>query len=299
MEQFEIKAKMMHGNRYDYSLVNYVNAKTKVKIVCHEHGVFEQMPYNHLMGKGCALCGGASKHTIDTILPIFLEMHGDRYDYSLIQAINGVFNKVNIICRQHGIFSQTVKAHSDGKGCPKCAGKNLSREELLCKLRLVHGEKYDYTNSTFQRANDKVIIGCDIHGDFEQTLYSHKAGQGCPRCQKSKGESSVRKCLVNLGIGFEEQKTFSDCINPKTNKQLLFDFFLPAHNLCIEYDGEQHFKPFRFSRKNNHNRLVQAQERDALKDAYCKKNGISLLRINYKQLSSISALIGSTLSVVT
>jgi hypothetical protein len=45
-----------HGNLYDYSLTEYKNMKTKIKIICSKHGVFQQSPSNHLFQNGCPKC---------------------------------------------------------------------------------------------------------------------------------------------------------------------------------------------------------------------------------------------------
>jgi len=93
-EQFINKANIKHNNYYDYSLVNYVKAQTKVKIICPKHGEFEQQPNNHLFGQGCIWCMGdnvrsARKFTKEQWIEKFREVHGDRYDYSLLKVGEG------------------------------------------------------------------------------------------------------------------------------------------------------------------------------------------------------------------
>jgi hypothetical protein len=111
-------AKNKHGERYDYSLVEYVKSSIKVKIICPEHGIFEQRPNDHLY-YGCGMCGGTKKLTTDDAISKFKDIHGERYDYSLVEYVNSASN-VKIICPEHGIFEQKPNNHLMGKGCKKC-----------------------------------------------------------------------------------------------------------------------------------------------------------------------------------
>ena len=281
------KAIKIHNKKYDYSLVEYVNAKTKIKIICPEHGVFEQTPDNHLQGKGCKSCAGNKIYSTDEIIKKFNNIHDNKYKYDKLDY-RGIFSKIIINCAEHGFFTQTAKAHIDGKGCPKCSGRNLTNDEIKEILLKTHDNKYDYSESEFKRAKDKIKIKCNIHGEFLQVLDYHKRGSGCPKCKNSKGEKIIREFLENKKIKFESQKTFNDCKNTKTNKLLLFDFYLSDVNICIEYDGEQHFNPMRFSK---HNKLKDIQFRDNIKNYFCKENKIKLIRISYKDISNIEKLL--------
>lgn len=127
------KAIEKHGDKYDYSKVEYVNTKTKVCIICPEHGKFFQTPNDHVSGgKGCVKCGFASNalkrsKNIDKFIEDAKKLHGDKYDYSKVEYINSS-TKVIIICKNHGElteFTQTPNKHLEGRGCPDCA--NISR----------------------------------------------------------------------------------------------------------------------------------------------------------------------------
>ena len=111
---------MVHGNLYDYSLVDYVNSKTKIKIICHLHGVFEQEVFSHKSGCGCPICAGNFSLDTQEVITQFAEIHGDRYDYSQVEYVQA-FGLVEIICREHGVFTQTARTHKKGSGCPECA----------------------------------------------------------------------------------------------------------------------------------------------------------------------------------
>jgi len=121
-EQFIEKAREVHGDKYSYELVDYKDCRTKVKILCKQHGSFEQMPSKHLSGQGCASCTGnaakASKAKSEFANKASI-IHNYKYDYSLVDYKTKKI-KVKIICKHHGIFEQQPHAHLSGQGCAKC-----------------------------------------------------------------------------------------------------------------------------------------------------------------------------------
>ncbi len=172
----------VHGNRYDYSKVNYKNNSTKITIVCPEHGEFKQVPSSHKNGSGCPKCTGNFKRTIDDVLEEFQEVHGDRYDYSKMVYVT-THDKVTIICAEHGEFEQTPRDHKKGHNCPRCAGvSTLSTDEIIKKFKDTHGDKYDYSLVNHKRSDVKVTIICPEHGAWETRPYNHIKGHGCPKC---------------------------------------------------------------------------------------------------------------------
>lgn len=123
-EEFIRRARELHGDRYDYSKVEYVNARTKVCIVCPRHNEFWQTPRDHLSGYGCKTCGlevisDSKRMTLHCFLDKANEIHNSKYNYSKVEYI-GTENKVCIICPEHGEFWQTPHRHLSGQGCPLC-----------------------------------------------------------------------------------------------------------------------------------------------------------------------------------
>ena len=117
--EFIIKAKETHGDKYDYHLVTYETNKAKVRIVCPKHGVFEQTPNSHLNGSGCPCCYGTHKKTTEQFIEDAKKVHGDKYDYSLVDYKTAK-TKVKIICPKHGVFEQAPNNHLNGQDCPVC-----------------------------------------------------------------------------------------------------------------------------------------------------------------------------------
>ena len=181
------RACKVHGNRYDYSKVLYVAAKSKVTIICPVHGEFRQQPTNHYIGHGCPECGGNKPLTLDRFIERANKIHKGHYDYSLVEFKN-VESKIEIICPDHGSFHQRLFSHLKGFGCPNCGwavtAKKLchSHERFLEDALRVHGDRYDYSEVEYVNALSKVTIICPDHGPFEQKPANHIRGVGCPRC---------------------------------------------------------------------------------------------------------------------
>ena len=128
-ETFITKAKKTHDNKYDYSLVEYVNSHAKIKIKCSKHGVFEQTPTKHLSRQGCPSCGNSKKLTKEEFIEKANNIHNNKYKYNKVDYTNAV-TKIVISCYKHGSFKQTPNAHLCGHGCPKCSGSNTENEVL-------------------------------------------------------------------------------------------------------------------------------------------------------------------------
>ena len=236
-ESFIKKAHLVHGDRYDYSKVNYVGAKTKVVIICKEHGEFEQEPTNHLMGSGCIKCAGIHKsNTVEFVTRAKL-VHGNKYDYSKVNY-STTNEKVSIICSTHGEFKQTPYGHLSGLGCKKCGYKitadstKISLSEFIERAVSVHNNAYDYSLVRYDTTKDKIKIRCNKHGVFEQECDSHLQGHGCPTCgsQMSKGENEICELLESLNIPYHRR-------DRSLIKPLELDIVIPSHNLAIEFNG--------------------------------------------------------------
>ena len=222
-EQFIEKARKIHGDKYDYSKVEYKNTEIKVCIICSKHGEFYQSPHDHLAGKGCKLC-----------------------------AIEEIKQK-----------------------------RRFSTEQFIEKARKIHGDKYDYSKVEYVGNHKKVSIICKKCGKiFFQTPHNHLSGQDCPNCVNagpSKPEKQIMEFLNNMGEKFIYQKRFSDCRN---KKPLPFDFYLPNRDICIEYQGKQHFNKVDKFGGDNGFKIIKLT--DKIKKEWCSiPNNPTLLEITY------------------
>lgn len=337
LKTFIDKATKIHNNRYDYSKVNYVDAKTKVCIICPKHGEFWQTPDAHLRGQECPLCSHRSfKYEKDEFIEKAKEIHDNKYDYSKVEYVNAK-TKVCIICPEHGKFWQTPSAHLKGHGCKKCgikiiwekigrktkdefikeleekfgkiykydlvkwvnchtkikliygdkiieqtptkflAAKNpityervRNTEDFIKKAKQIHGNRYDYSKTIYKGQNIPVTIICPEHGEFTIKPCYHLDGNGCRLCRISNLEMRVMQYLKDSKIKYEYQK-YPDFLSKGLSHQSL-DFYLPDYNVAIECQGTQHFKNGGVYRC-----LEESIKRDVKKNKKCSENKIQVL----------------------
>ena len=172
-EEFIAKAKAVHGDRYDYSKVEYVGQKAKVCILCKEHGEFLQPPYDHLSGHGCIKChrkAMARRYSLgkEKFIEKANAVHRGFYDYSEVEYVNG-HTKVKITCPIHGIFEQDPASHLQGHGCPFCAdienGKKKRKWTYESCREVAKGYK---TRTAFQRGNPGAYVFARKKGLLEK-----------------------------------------------------------------------------------------------------------------------------------
>ena len=275
----------IHKNKYDYSLVEYVNNKTKIKIICPEHGEFSQIPKNHSNGSGCPLCALSYKSCsqskdISILISQFKKVHKNKYDYSLVEYVNNK-TKVKIICPEHGEFKVSPSHHLNGTGCSKCSlNYRKGNDEYIKECSIIHNNKYDYTLTKFKNNKSNILVICPEHGQFNQNAGHHLYGSGCPSCKQSTGEREIQKILDINNINYQKEKKFDDCLS-NLGYKLKFDFYLMDYNMCIEYDGIQHFRPIEYF--GGIESFLKTKENDNIKEEYCNKNNIILKRISYNQ----------------
>lgn len=160
-DEFVKEAKIVHGDKYDYSKTEYVNSKIKIKYICPKHGEIEQLPTNHLR-YGCKLCSkelctkNAQKNTAKFINEA-INIHGEKYDYSKTEY-HGTHTKVCIVCPKHGEFWQEPSKHLHGQGCPKCNRSHL--EEAVANFLAKQNVKYieQYSSDFLKNGKGKLKI---------------------------------------------------------------------------------------------------------------------------------------------
>lgn len=274
-EEFIKEAKEIHGDKYDYSKTEYINAFTKVCVICSEHGEFWITPHDHLKGVGCPACGNllkgqTKKLTQEEFIKRAKEIHDDKYDYSKVDYINSS-TKVCIICPEHGEFWITPNCHLNGQGCKKCGYKIISQKNrtnldiLIKKFNIIHNSKYNYDKIVYQGTDIPITITCPIHGDFSQRPHDHLSGHGCPKCgvRLSKAENDIYEYCQSL---FSDEIIQGDrsVINP-----FELDIYIPKIKTGIEYNGLiWHSTKYRKD-KNYHLKKLNA----------CREKGIKLIQI--------------------
>ena len=275
--KFIEKAKLIHGDKYDYSLVDYKNNRTKIKII-YNNTIYNQTPYKHLSGR-CPEKEFKKLMITEEFIKKSKEIHGDDYDYSLVDYIG--FEKEVKIIHNGVIFSQLASTHLSGHK-PELKNVRKSNIEFIEECNKIHKSKYDYSLVNYKNNKIKVKIICSKHGIFEQTPISHIRGDGCLKCNKSKGNNKICEYLNANNIKYIEEKTFNDCIN---NRKLPFDFYLPNENILIEFDGKQHFESIQYF--GGDKSLKYRKINDNIKTNYAINKNIKLIRIPYTKYSEI------------
>lgn len=287
-EEFIEKCKTKHNNFYNYEKVIYINAKSKIIINCIKHGDFKQEASSHSRGNGCSECmkNKMSTNRRKPLIKLIEEFNirwNFKFDYSMVEYVNNN-TKIKIICPEHGIFEQPPKNHIK-YDCPSC--KRNSKLTIDIFINKTRNTSYLYCLPSEIRAKTIIDIKCNKHGIFKQNINNHlNMHKGCPNCKSSKGESIISEYLMNKNIKFIQQHKFIDC---KNINNLRFDFYLPENNLCIEFDGLQHYIPVeRFGGINYLNKIIK---NDFIKNNYCLENNIKLLRIPYGDLKNIKYIL--------
>ncbi|MCT4364377.1 MAG: DUF723 domain-containing protein [Synechococcaceae cyanobacterium MAG-AL1] len=185
-EQFVAEARVIHADRYDYSLVKYRGNKLPVEIFCPTHGAFEQEAKSHLHGHGCPDCAGVAPRTTEDFITEAREVWGDKYYYAKVDYVSNN-EKVIITCRDHGDFMQRPHSHLIGyEGCSKCHGRGKTdMATFIEEATEKHDGKFDYSEVAFDSIDSEITIICPIHGRFRQKAKNHLRS-GCPDCGGSR-----------------------------------------------------------------------------------------------------------------
>lgn len=288
---FISKAIGIHGDKYCYDKVIYLNSRTNIVIKCKIHGEFYQRPDHHLNGGGCPKCANLTKYknanearrlTLDIFIERAKRIHGDKYDYSLVKYTNS-YDHVTIGCKLHGIFRIMPNNHLKGSGCPECGRKIISdkakipQDKILERFKLTHGDRYDYSEVVTSGVTEKITIICKKHGEFQQTPWVHAIGMGCSRCSSSRGEKLLIELMTKNNIEYVHQYKI-----PNTQYRYRYDFYLPKQRTLIEFQGEQHYVAVDYF--GGVEGFKKTKFRDAFKKDLAKLCGIRLVYFTYKHL---------------
>lgn len=275
-DYFIKKAKEVHGNKYDYSKVEYIDSQTKVCIICPEHGEFWIRPDAHIFNRGCPKCGNLRKGIIkkltqEEFIQKAKEVHGHKYDYSKVKYVNN-YTKVCIICPEHGEFWQSPYSHINGSSCPKCA--SICRADKLAKTtekfindaKLVHGNRYNYSKVNYVNSHTPVKIICPEHGEFEQNPTYHLDGCGCQKCAMI--VSHYEDELFNFISSLITDEIIRDDRSVLSTINQSLDIYIPSKKIAFEFDGLYWHCEVK---KNNHYHLTKTRE--------CLKKDVQLIHI--------------------
>ena len=268
----------------------YVNSNTATEHYCEIHKTISLIkPSNALNSNGCWMCGvdNRSNQKRKTQDEYISELSLKNPTVKLVGEYIDSRTPVEHYCEIHNItWNITPYAALRGDGCWKCCNERIgntlrkSIDQYTEELKEIHPNIIlcgEYVNSS-----TPTLHKCLIH-DYKwyPTPGNLLSGSGCPKCKESKGEKKISAWLKQNKITFASQYSFDDC---KDKKALPFDFYIESLNICIEYQGEQHYRPVNFGGISNEEAFKNfkiTQFHDQIKVEYCKNNGIKLICIPY------------------
>jgi DNA-directed RNA polymerase subunit RPC12/RpoP len=275
---------------------------TKYLFDCSDCGrEFSQTLDKRFTGQNCPYCNGVNLVSYERSLAYKYPDLIEEWDLGNKKTPDQVFyssnHKYKWKCKtcSHKWDANVNQRTSKKQGCPKCNHTNYDamvggHDYFVIRANELHGNKYQYLEK-YINSDTKIAISCPVHGIFKQEPFVHLRGNGCPTCYikttVSKGEHRICVILDRLGEEYQMQKTFPGLIY---QKELRCDFYLPKHNLVIEFDGEQHFTYTRWT-NDPETSLNEGKEKDRLKDRYMIRNRINLLRIPYNRFDQIETMI--------
>lgn len=194
-------------------------------------------------------------------------------------------NKPRTYCRCCTVNGDEVIVRADA--LQSGATKSIKGAGKSGKAADISGMKFGLLTAMYptnkREANGSVVWLCECscgnttEVSVGQLMRGHTLSCGCRH--QSKWEIFIADYLTSLNIVFQQQKRFNDCTNKNQTCLLPFDFYLPNHNICIEYDGEHHFYPIEMW--GGYDKFLLTKENDAIKNEYCQNNNITLLRLPY------------------
>lgn len=171
-EEVIAKCKKVHGEKYDYSEMEYIDSKTLLAIKCKEHGVFYQLLCNHLKGCGCPLCGGNNRMTTEQYVKKLKEKCKDEnISFEKVKYVNNR-TPITLTCSKHGDWATWPTSLLKNIECPECQKERLHNlyakktVDFVKDAKEVHGDNYIYDKTEYVNCHTKLCITCPKHGDF-------------------------------------------------------------------------------------------------------------------------------------
>lgn len=266
-------------------LGDYLGCETPTSHCCDKHNIiWDISPSNALQGKGCYKCR-AEKISSTFLKPVedyIKELSIKNPDIKLTGEYVNRKTIVEHYCNRHNsYFDISPECALRGYGCPMCASEKLREQHLksesqyiaeLNKINLNIVLRGKYIGTHVNTLHKCLICGCEWKPEPANLL----SGGGCPDCNESKGERKIKKWLKHNKIIYIAQKRFDGCCDKRA---LPFDFYLPSYNICIEYQGKQHYEAIDYF--GGEESLLYTQYHDKIKYDYCTKNNIRLICIPY------------------
>ena len=280
LTQEEFEKRIEEQGNGEFTVLGEYQGRMKPVLLRHEvcGRELEIIPRNFYRGIRCRLCNGTGCRLTQEVFEKRIQCQGNG-EYLNLEKYKRAKTPVLIIHKVCGHqWKISPSNFFSGKRCPKCAGN--TKKDTTSYVREVENLDENYKVLDKYKNNQEKIkmLHTECGNQFEMRPADFLTGQRCPHCKQSRGERDIANFLKNSSIEYEFQKRFKDCRDKNT---LPFDFYIPALNSCIEFDGIQHFEPIDYF--GGEKALKEVQRRDGIKTIYCKEKGIKLLRIRYDE----------------
>ena len=279
---------------YKLLSTEYINNSTKMSVSCPKGHIYKVSYKNFLQGHRCPYCAG------QIITYDYIKNYIESFGYKILSTeYKNAHSEILIECPEGHIYATKWNNFQQGYRCPICnsqskiityeQAKNYIEKEgykLLTK-------KEDFINLTKTR----LLIQCPQGHIYDVKWNNFLNGKRCPYCKRSKGEEKISEILKEFNVEYIAQYTYLDC---KDKRALPFDFYIPSLNICIEYDGEQHYNPVKFKNQSEEeieNNYKITVKHDNIKTQYCLDNDIKLIRIPYWEFDNIENILKQELNL--
>ena len=286
---------------YELLSTEYVNKNTKLEYICPEGHKHSMSWDNFSHGRRCPECAMENRKSKLKISYDEIKQAFESEGYILLSTeyINNS-SKLEYICPKGHKHSTNWDNFKQGRRCPECGIETVKSKLKLSYDEVKQGfelEGYTLLSTKYIKNTSKLKVQCPKGHEYEVSWGHFNEGKRCPVCNSSKGEKRISLFLKGNNINYEVQKSFKEC---SYKRMLPFDFYLPDHNICIEYDGQQHYNTIDFSGKNQERaeeQFKQTQIKDNIKTQYCLDHNIKLIRIPYWDFKNIENILKQELNL--
>ena len=273
----------------------YIDASQRLSIKCSKGHISNVLYYNFTnKNQICKKCNIDNRARNQRIPYQKIVDYVDSIGYELITSEEDYIDTKHYVfvnCDKGHIHKTKINSLKNGKRCKECSTERASKKRIIpYEKRKEFVESFGYKLLTpkedYGKLHDKYLFECNNKHKYQATLSDFQQGCRCPVCNLYKGEEKVKLILEKYNIDYIAQYKFDDC---KFYHRLPFDFYLPEYNVCIEYDGKQHFQFV--NTWGGYDEFVNRKIRDTIKNEYCKNNGIKLIRIPYWEFDNIENIL--------
>lgn len=287
-----------------YSLLTskeeYKNTSQRLLISCNKGHTTNVLYYKFINGQRCKQCTFEKRISLQKLSYGSIVDYIESIGYELItQEKDYIDTKhyINVRCDKGHVYKTKVNSLKNGRRCRVCSTKDLAKRRIVpYEQRKDFVESFGYkfltSKEDYNKLHDKYWFECNNGHKYQANLSDFQQGCRCPICNLYKGEEGIKSFLEKCNIDYISQYRFEDC---KFYHKLPFDFYLPRHKICIEYDGKQHFQFV--NTWGGYDEFVNRKIRDTIKSIYCKENNIKLIRIPYWEFDNIENILEKELNL--